>query len=263
MDSPCACFLLYAPMNDILKNKISMLPDKPGCYLYYDKVGTVIYVGKAKRLKRRVSSYFNRVHDSVKTNVLVSNIADMRYIVVGSEDDALHLENSLIKEYKPRYNILLKDDKSYPWICVTNELYPRVFLTRNVMPKDGRYYGPYASTAVVRTLLELLKELYPLRSCRWPITAESVEKRSVRVCLDYHIHNCLGCCEGRVSPEEYGEYIGQVKRILSGDTQAVSDYLVSEMQRLAAELRFEEAQELKRKYQLIERYRAKSVVVSA
>ena len=128
-------FLLYAPMNDILKNKISMLPDKPGCYLYYDKVGTVIYVGKAKRLKRRVSSYFNRVHDSVKTNVLVSNIADMRYIVVGSEDDALHLENSLIKEYKPRYNILLKDDKSYPWICVTNELYPRVFLTRNVMPK--------------------------------------------------------------------------------------------------------------------------------
>lgn len=263
MDSPYACFLLYAPMNDILKNKISMLPDKPGCYLYYDKVGTVIYVGKAKRLKRRVSSYFNRVHDSVKTNVLVSNIADMRYIVVGSEDDALHLENSLIKEYKPRYNILLKDDKSYPWICVTNELYPRVFLTRNVMPKDGRYYGPYASTAVVRTLLELLKELYPLRSCRWPITAESVEKRSVRVCLDYHIHNCLGCCEGRVSPEEYGEYIGQVKRILSGDTQAVSDYLVSEMQRLAAELRFEEAQELKRKYQLIERYRAKSVVVSA
>ena len=240
-----------------------MLPDKPGCYLYYDKVGTVIYVGKAKRLKRRVSSYFNRVHDSVKTNVLVSNIADMRYIVVGSEDDALHLENSLIKEYKPRYNILLKDDKSYPWICVTHELYPRVFLTRNVMPKGGRYYGPYASTAVVRTLLELLKELYPLRSCRWPITAESVEKRSVRVCLDYHIHNCLGCCEGRVSPEEYGEYIGQVKRILSGDTQAVSDYLVSEMQRLAAELRFEEAQELKRKYQLIERYRAKSVVVSA
>ena len=180
-------------MNDILKNKISMLPDKPGCYLYYDKVGTVIYVGKAKRLKRRVSSYFNRVHDSVKTNVLVSNIADMRYIVVGSEDDALHLENSLIKEYKPRYNILLKDDKSYPWICVTNELYPRVFLTRNVMPKGGRYYGPYASTAVVRTLLELLKELYPLRSCRWSITAESVEKRSVRVCLDYHIHNCLGC----------------------------------------------------------------------
>ena len=139
-------FLLYAPMNDILKNKISMLPDKPGCYLYYDKVGTVIYVGKAKRLKRRVSSYFNRVHDSVKTNVLVSNIADMRYIVVGSEDDALHLENSLIKEYKPRYNILLKDDKSYPWICVTNELYPRVFLTRNVMPKGGRG-GAHAARA--------------------------------------------------------------------------------------------------------------------
>lgn len=250
-------------MNDILKEKISLLPDKPGCYLYYDKQGTVIYVGKAKKLKRRVSSYFNRVHDSVKTNVLVSNIADMRYIVVGSEDDALHLENSLIKEYKPRYNILLKDDKSYPWICVTNELYPRVFLTRNVEAKGGRYYGPYASTAVVRTLLELIKELYPLRSCRWPITADSVKRGSVRICLEYHIHNCLGCCEGRVTPEAYGEYIDQVKHILSGETQTISDYLLAEMQSLASQLRFEEAQELKRKYQIIERYKAKSIIVSA
>lgn len=249
-------------MNDVLKEKISLLPDSPGCYIYYDKAGTVIYVGKAKRLKRRVSSYFNRVHDSVKTNVLVRNIADMRYIVVNSEEDALHLENSLIKEYKPRYNILLKDDKSYPWICVTNELYPRVFMTRQVMPKGGKYYGPYANAGVARTMLSLIKELYPVRTCRMPITEESIGRGSAKVCLEYHIHNCRGCCTGEISAAEYGEYIAQIKHILSGDTQLISDYLVSEMTRLASELRFEEAQVLKEKYQIIERYKAKSVIVS-
>ena len=192
-------------MNDVLKEKISLLPDSPGCYIYYDKAGTVIYVGKAKRLKRRVSSYFNRVHDSVKTNVLVRNIADMRYIVVNSEEDALHLENSLIKEYKPRYNILLKDDKSYPWICVTNELYPRVFMTRQVTPKGGKYYGPYANAGVARTMLSLIKELYPVRTCRMPITEESIGRGSAKVCLEYHIHNCRGCCTGEISAAEYGE----------------------------------------------------------
>ena len=198
-------------MTDELKNKIASLPDSPGCYLYYDKQGTVIYVGKAKRLKRRVSSYFNRVHDSAKTNALVRNIADMKYVVVGSEDDAFHLENSLIKEYKPRYNILLKDDKTYPWICVTGELYPRVFLTRKVAHGVGKYFGPYANQSVVRTLLSLLRELYPLRSCRFPISFETIKKGSQRVCLDYHIHNCLGCCEGKISVDDYGEYIRQVK----------------------------------------------------
>ena len=250
-------------MTDELKNKIASLPDSPGCYLYYDKQGTVIYVGKAKRLKRRVSSYFNRVHDSAKTNALVRNIADMRYVVVGSEDDAFHLENSLIKEYKPRYNILLKDDKTYPWICVTGELYPRVFLTRKVAHGVGKYFGPYANQSVVRTLLSLLRELYPLRSCRFPISFETIKKGSQRVCLDYHIHNCLGCCEGKISVDDYGEYIRQVKHILSGELQVVADYLIERMQSLAAELRFEEAEVIKKKYQLIEKYRAKSVVVTA
>ena len=250
-------------MTDELKNKIASLPDSPGCYLYYDKQGTVIYVGKAKRLKRRVSSYFNRVHDSAKTNALVRNIADMKYVVVGSEDDAFHLENSLIKEYKPRYNILLKDDKTYPWICVTGELYPRVFLTRKVAHGVGKYFGPYANQSVVRTLLSLLRELYPLRSCRFPISFETIKKGSQRVCLDYHIHNCMGCCEGKISVDDYGEYIRQVKHILSGELQVVADYLMERMQSLAAELRFEEAEVIKKKYQLIEKYRAKSVVVTA
>jgi len=247
---------------DDLKEKVSLLPDLPGCYIYYDKNDTVIYVGKAKRLKRRVSSYFNREHDSVKTRVLVSNIRDLRYIVVGSEEDALHLENTLIKEYKPRYNILLKDDKSYPWICVTNELYPRVFLTRNVTARGGKYFGPYANVTIARTMLAMLKELYPLRTCRIPITEASVERGNAKVCLEYHIHNCKGCCTGEISPEEYGGYIAQVKHILNGDTQMISDYLKEEMSRLAAGLNFEAAQELKEKYLLIERYKAKSVVVS-
>lgn len=246
-----------------MKEKISLLPESPGCYIYYDKSGTVIYVGKAKKLKRRVSSYFNRAHDSAKTNALVRHVADMRYVVVGTEEDALHLENSLIKEYKPRYNILLKDDKSYPWICVTNELYPRVFLTRNVTPRGGRYYGPYANVTVARTVLELIKELYPIRTCRLPITPESVARGAAKVCLEYHIHNCLGCCTGAVSPDKYAEFVSQIKQILSGNTQQISDYLKDEMARLSEELRFEEAQELKAKYCVIERYRAKSVVVSA
>lgn len=250
-------------MDEALKAKISLLPELPGCYIYYDKSGTVIYVGKAKRLKRRVSSYFNREHESLKTNALVRHIADMRYIVVNSEDDALHLENSLIKEYQPHYNILLKDDKSYPWICVTNEMYPRVFLTRETQKKHGKYYGPYASSMVARTILELIKELFPVRTCRYPIAEATQQRGSLKVCLEYHIHNCLGCCENRVSASEYGEFIAQIKHILSGETQMVLDYLKNGMQALSAQLRFEEAEELKKKYRLIERYKAKSVIVSA
>ena len=159
-----------------LKEKVELLPDSPGVYMYYDKAGTVIYVGKAKRLRRRVSSYFNRVHSVARTNLLVRNICDLRYIVVGSEEDALHLENSLIKEYRPRYNVLLKDDKSYPWICVTNEMYPRVFLTRTVTKSGGRYFGPYSNLQVAKAVIETLREMYPIRSCRLRITDESIER---------------------------------------------------------------------------------------
>lgn len=245
-----------------LAEKVAMLPDSPGCYLYYDKDGTVIYVGKAKRLKRRVSSYFNRVHESPKTNILVRKICDLSYVVVDTEEDALHLENSLIKEHNPKYNILLKDDKSYPWICVTNEYYPRVFLTRDVDKKCGRYYGPYSNVMVAKTVLRFINELFPLRRCRLAITPGSIAAKKFKVCLEYHIKNCRGCCVGAVSHEEYADYIASVKQILAGDTLPISDYLMTEMMRLAENMEFEKAQELKVKYDLIEKYRAKSVIVS-
>ena len=248
--------------SESLKEKISILPDSPGCYLYYDAAGTVIYVGKAKNLKRRVSSYFNRQHDVIRTMLLVRNIADMRYIVVPTEEDALNLENSLIKEYKPRYNVLLKDDKSYPWIVVTKEHFPRVFMTRTRIKDGSKYFGPYANTAVAKTVLNLIRELYPVRTCRHAITPEYVAKGKGRLCLEYHLKNCQGCCVGLVSEEEYGEMISHVKQILRGDTQELLDYLRDEMMRLSEELRFEEAQAVKDKYQLIERYQSKSVIVS-
>lgn len=239
-----------------------MLPDTPGVYMYYNAEGVVIYVGKAKNLKRRVSSYFNRVHDSMKTNLLVRAIVDMRYIVVPTEEDALNLEDSLIKEYKPRYNVLLKDDKTYPWICVTAEHYPRVFMTRNRIKDGSRYFGPYTSVSVARTVLELIHQLYPLRRCRHAITPDYIAQGKGRLCLEYHIKNCAGCCRGLVPMEEYCANIERIKQILRGDTEELLQYLRSGMERLAMELRFEEAQELKEKYQLIERYRAKSVIVS-
>lgn len=245
-----------------LKEKISILPETPGCYLYYDSAGTVIYVGKAKNLKRRVSSYFNRTHDSVRTNLLVRNIADMRYIVVPTEQDALNLENSLIKEYKPHYNVLLKDDKSYPWIVVTKEHYPRVFLTRTRIKDGSKYYGPYTNTGIAKAVLNLIRELYPVRTCRHAITPDYVKRGKGRLCLEYHLKNCLGCCKGMIDEQEYGQMIDNVKKILSGDTQELLDYLKADMMRLAEELRFEEAQLLKEKYDLIARYQSKSVIVS-
>lgn len=245
-----------------LQEKISFLPETPGVYMYLDAAGEVIYVGKAKNLKRRVSSYFNRTHDVLRTNLLVRNIVDMRYIVVPTEQDALNLENSMIKEYKPRYNVLLKDDKSYPWIVVTNELYPRVFLTRQHIRDGSKYYGPYTNTAVARTVLELIGELYPVRTCRVPITPDTLRKGSGRLCLQYHIKRCKGCCTGLVSPEEYRGYIENIKGILRGDTGEVMQYLRDEMARLAAELRFEEAQEAKVRYKLLEGYQSRSVIVS-
>lgn len=244
-----------------LKQKIRILPSTPGVYLYYDAEGTVIYVGKAKNLKRRVSSYFNRTHDVTRTNLLVRAIRDMRYVVVPTEQDALNLEAAMIKEHQPRYNVLLKDDKSFPWIVVTNELYPRVFLTRDRSLKGCRYYGPYTDIKAARTVLDLCRELYRLRSCRHAITPEWLARDKGRLCLDYHLKRCSGPCRGLVSPEEYAKSIERVVQILRGDTSELMDHLEVEMASLAAELRFEEAQELKEMYDAISRYRAKSTIV--
>lgn len=245
-----------------LQQKLAILPESPGVYMYYDAEGTVIYVGKAKNLKRRVSSYFNRTHDVLRTALLVRAIADMSYIVVPTEQDALNLENSMIKEYKPRYNVLLKDDKSYPWICVTRELYPRVFMTRQRLKDGSKYFGPYTEAGSARAVLELARELYPIRTCRLPITPEYLARGKGRLCLEYHLKRCLGCCTGRISPEDYAVYIEHIRQILRGETGELMAYLRSEMERLSADLRFEEAEVLKQKYRLVERYRAKSVIVS-
>ena len=245
-----------------LKEKISFLPDTPGVYTYYDSEGRVIYVGKAKNLKLRVSSYFNRTHDCLRTNLLVRAIADMSYIVVPTEQDALNLENSMIKEFQPRYNVLLKDDKSYPWIVVTNELYPRVFMTRQYVKDGSKYFGPYTNTQIARTVIDLIRQLYPIRTCRLPITKDYISAGKGRLCLQYHIKKCRGCCTGDITPEEYAGYIDKIKQILRGDTQELLNYLMEEMSRLAMDMRFEEAQELKEKYTLLEHYQAKSVIVS-
>lgn len=245
-----------------LQEKIALLPETPGVYMYYDSEGTVIYVGKAKNLKRRVSSYFNRTHDVLRTNLLVRAIADMNSIVVPTEADALNLENSMIKEYKPRYNVLLKDDKSYPWICVTKEMYPRVFLTRQRLRDGARYYGPYTNVGAARAVLDLIRELYPIRGCRVPVTPDSLARGKGRLCLEYHLKRCPGCCTGLISPEDYGQYIENVRQILRGDTGQLLAHLRSEMEHLSAELRFEQAQELKEQYQLVERYQARSAIVS-
>lgn len=248
--------------SEALRNKIAVLPDTPGVYTYYDAEGTVIYVGKAKNLKRRVSSYFNRTHDVVRTNLLVRAIADMSYIVVPTEQDALNLEASMIKEYKPRYNVLLKDDKSYPWIVVTNEYFPRVMLTRDRERGGGRYYGPYANTAVAKTVLGLIDDLYPLRTCRLPLTPDYVTGGRGRLCLEYHLKRCGGPCVGKVDHDEYMGQVERVRQILSGDVAGLMAFLRGEMERLAAALRFEEAQELKVKYDLLARYEAHSSIVS-
>lgn len=248
--------------NEKLKEKIAILPDTPGVYTYYDKTGKVIYVGKAKSLKRRVSSYFNRTHDCLRTNLLVQNIADMSYIVVPTEQDALNLENSMIKEYKPHYNVLLKDDKSYPWIVVTNELYPRVFMTRQHIKDGSKYYGPYTNVSVAHTVLKLIAELYPVRTCRLNITQDYINKEKGRLCLKYHLKSCQGCCRGLVSPEQYRANIEHIKQILRGETNELMAYLKQGMEKFASELRFEEAQELKEKYDLIQNYRSRSVIVS-
>lgn len=230
--------------------------------MYFNAQGTVIYVGKAKRLRRRVSSYFNRVHPVVRTNMLVRHIHDLKYIVVNTEEEALDLENSLIKTHQPHYNVLLKDDKSYPWICVSKELFPRVYLTREKVHKQARFFGPYPKPEVAWALLDTLKQMYPLRSCRHTLTPQAVESKKIRLCLKYHIRTCCGPCQGYITPQEYAKYIDEITHILNGETRQVSTYLREEMERYASQLKFEEAEAVKRKYLLLENYRAKSVIVS-
>ena len=245
-----------------LKNIVLNMPEKPGSYQYYDESHTIIYVGKAKNLKRRVSSYFHKEVDRYKTKVLVSKIWDISYTVVNSEEDALLLENSLIKKYNPRYNVLLKDGKTYPSICVTNEYYPRIFKTRHINKKFGTFFGPYSNTASMYAVLELIKKLYKPRTCRLLLTRESVERGAFKPCLEFHIHNCLGPCIGRQSYEEYAENMRQAREILKGNTRQLSDMLYKNMQRLAENLEFEAAERVKQKYLLIENYCSKSEVVS-
>ena len=245
-----------------LKGIVLNLPDSPGCYQYLNDDGEIIYVGKAKNLKRRVYSYFSKDHQSRKTAMLVSKIRDIKYIVVNSEEDALLLENNLIKRYKPHYNVLLKDDKTYPSICVTNEYFPRIFKTRHIVRNGSTYFGPYSHIPTLNALLELIKNLYPLRTCHLALTPENIRCGKFNVCLEYHIKNCKGPCIGAQSREEYLQSIQEAKEILKGNTAEISRNMLAEMQALAAEKRFEEAQTIKRKYNLLESYRSKSEVVS-
>lgn len=249
--------------SEYLKGIVSNLPEKPGIYQYLNAEGTIIYVGKAKNLKRRVNSYFSKEHQPGKTRVLVSKIADIRYIVVNSEEDALLLENNLIKKYKPRYNVLLKDDKTYPSICVQNEYFPRVFKTRRIIRNGSSYYGPYSHAPSMHAVLDLIKHLYPLRTCNLNLSPENIRAGKFNVCLEYHIKNCAGPCIGLQSQEEYLKNISEIKEILKGNTQEISKMLYQQMQELAAEMKFEEAQKVKEKYALIENYRSKSEVVSS
>ena len=245
-----------------LKAIVKRLPDKPGSYQFYDEEHTIIYVGKAKSLKNRVSSYFHTEVDRFKTKVLVSKIFDISYTVVNTEEDALLLENSLIKKYNPRYNVLLKDGKTYPSICVTNEYFPRIFKTRTINKKWGTYYGPYSHVGTMYEILAIIKELYHPRTCRQPITKEGLETSKYRVCLDYHIKKCMGPCVGKQTYEDYQKNIAQVREILKGNTRQVLKDLKDEMLRLSEELRFEEAEEVKRKYLALDGFVSKSEVVS-
>ena len=250
---------LHAYLMGIVQN----LPEKPGCYQYFDSEGTIIYVGKAKNLKRRVSSYFNREHDSRKTAMLVSKICDIKYIVVNTEADALLLENNLIKQWTPRYNILLKDGKTYPSIVVTNEYLPRIFQTRKINKKSGTYFGPYSHIGMMHMLLELIQNLYPLRRCHESITKDSIAAGKHKVCLEFHIKNCKAPCVGRQQRDEYMQHITEAIEILKGNTAALERSMMAEMQRLAAEMRFEEAEVIKNRYLLLENYRSRSEVVSS
>ena len=246
---------------DYLNSIISIMPSTPGVYQYFNKAGDIIYVGKAKNLKRRVSSYFNKEHDSVKTNILVNNIYDLKYICVNSEADALLLENNLIKKYQPRYNILLKDGKTYPWLCITKEPFPRVFKTRQVF-KGADYFGPYPSSYTLDLLLELIREIYPVRTCKLNILPHEISKGKYDLCLQYHIKKCNAPCVGYQSQEDYNAFINEIREIAKGRSHIITDYLLKKMNNLAADYRFEEAQEIKNKYDSIVNYQSKTVITT-
>ena len=248
---------------EYIKGIVSNLPDSPGCYQYLNENGVIIYVGKAKNLKRRVSSYFNKEQQTLKTKLLVSKIADIKYVVVNSEADALLLENNLIKQHKPRYNVLLKDDKTYPSICITKEYFPKIFKTRKIIKERGRYFGPYTNSGALNALLELIKELFPLRTCNLNITPEGVRHGKYNSCLEYQIKNCCAPCTGKISKDDYCKYIDEVVSILKGDIKILQEKLLSEMKEKASVLDFEAAAEIKKRYQLIENFRTRSEVVSA
>ena len=248
---------------EYLRGIVLNLPESPGCYQYLDDKGVIIYVGKAKNLKRRVSSYFNKEQQSLKTRLLVAKIADIRYIVVNSEADALLLENNLIKQHKPRYNVLLKDDKTYPSICVTREYFPKIFKTRKINREYGRYFGPYTNAGALNALLKLIKELFPLRTCNLNITPEGVRNGKYNCCLEYQIKNCCAPCIAKISKDDYCKYIDEVVSILKGDIRVLQDKIVSEMKEKASNLEFEAAAEIKKRYDLIENFRTRSEVVSA
>jgi len=245
-----------------LKAKIRVLPNKPGVYQYYDAKGKILYVGKAKDLKKRVASYFNKNLDSGKTRVLVRQIVEIKYIVVDTELDALLLENNLIKKYQPKYNIQLKDDKTYPWICIKKEPFPRIFTTRRLIKDGSKYYGPYPSVKVINTLISLIRDIYPLRTCSLDLSAKKIADGKHKVCLEYHLGNCKGPCVGEESDEDYNEYIQNIEHILKGNLGQVVQSLKQMMNTFAEELKFEEAQGIKSKIATIEQYRAKSTVVS-
>lgn len=239
-----------------------MIPDQPGCYMYLDESGTIIYIGKAKNLKKRVSSYFNKTHYDAKTRIMVRKIIDIRYLVVKTEEEAFLLENNLIKEHKPRYNILLKDDKSYPWIVVRKERFPRVFLTRKKTNDGSHYYGPYTSVLSAKTLLHFLTNTYPIRNCSHLLSAENIEKKRFPLCLQYHIKKCSGPCVGYQSEEDYMENIGAIEEILKGNVKQVSRKVYEEMMILAEKMEYEAAEKMKERYNLLENYSSKSIIVS-
>ncbi|MBQ6723022.1 MAG: excinuclease ABC subunit C [Paludibacteraceae bacterium] len=241
---------------------LKRIPESPGVYQYFDKDGQIIYVGKAKNLHRRVNSYFNKDHQSSKTRQLVAHIADIRYVVVDTEQDAFLLENNLIKQYQPHYNILLKDGKSYPSICITREPYPRIFKTRTINKKSGEYYGPYSFGYTVDLVLELIHKLYPIRTCAIPISSDSIEKKKMRVCLKYHLKNCCGICEG-MGKDEYAQWIDQARKLIKGDAHEIGRQLEQEMRMKSEELKFEEAADIKRKIELLEQFKSKTIITNS
>jgi len=249
-------------MTEALQLQLKTLPTSPGVYQYYDKDEKILYVGKAKNLKKRVSSYFTKNHDYGKTRVLVKKIVTIKHIVVATETDALLLENNLIKKYQPRYNVLLKDDKSYPWICIKKERFPRIFQTRRVIKDGSEYFGPYTSVKTVRTLLELIKGLYPLRTCNYDLSQEKIDAGKYKVCLEYHLGNCKGPCEGYQTVQSYDEEITAIRQILKGNFKDSLSQFKQQMMAHAAAMEFEDAQKVKEKVEVLENYQAKSTIVN-